>query len=696
MTEENHSESFLLEGLRTIGHMTDAVPLSFRFGYNLKEDARVYAAIGNSFQSLRLPGLQTGHIGPQLKGKINCMHVQKIDHHKPEYDYIFCGIGAEVVVFHQTELVARLIGHQKKVVKMLVIGRYLLTFGEDQMFCLWNIEDIYAYKKNGGQLSPMVTHHLPDEDYIVTSVVHPETYLDKVLIGTKQGHLDLYNIRVGKLVHRFGPFEVNMSKSQQHLLGEEQAALYKTYAQITCLEKTGIIDVVLVGLSDGRILIYNLLHDKILATFKHKPSVLAMSIHKDKQLLATGNDLGDVAIWDLKDQQLIHMISHSHSSSIVSVEFIPRHPLLITSGEDNSISIYEFEKNDHPILLRKLEGHARPPNRVHFYGPMGNWLLSSGDDRQLRITTTDPSQVSFQFSHRVKARAKREKQTISSLMLPPIIDMDYCWLRSEDWSNVVTAHQNSPIAYLWSAKNRNLSKKSLFAYKDAGLVSSVCLSLCGNYAFIGRDNGQLEKWAVQSSTKRTTTFTSKDTSAAHDGPIAGVVVSNMNEFVVTAGYDCMLYFWDYAKGGKPLFIMDLPSPPMLLRKHSHGNMLAIALSDFTILIVDMSNQTVVRHFKNGHRYTINDISFSPDGRYVCSVGSDKYMIIWDMLSGLKVDWLEVPSPATSISYHPKGLYLASTHVNTIGIALWVNKLTFGATGLQHAHTPKKSQFTNEW
>jgi U3 small nucleolar RNA-associated protein 21 len=52
-----------------------------------------------------------------------------------------------------------------------------------------------------------------------------------------------------------------------------------------------------------------------------------------------------------------------------------------------------------------------------------------------------------------------------------------------------------------------------------------------------------------------------------------------------------------------------------------------------------------------------------------------------------IDWLQVPKMATSLDFHPEGLYLASCHADSVGISLWLNKLLFGNAIIQSVSAP---------
>lgn len=49
---------------------------------------------------------------------------------------------------------------------------------------------------------------------------------------------------------------------------------------------------------------------------------------------------------------------------------------------------------------------------------------------------------------------------------------------------------------------------------------------------------------------------------------------------------------------------------------------------------------------------------------------------WDLPSGYAVDRFKVESIATSVTFSPSGDFLATSHVNSVGICLWANRTQF--------------------
>eukprot|EP00955_Chlamydomonas_euryale_P032597 343037-Chlamydomonas_euryale.AAC.1 len=85
-------------------------------------------------------------------------------------------------------------------------------------------------------------------------MVHPDTYLNKVLVGGDAGQLQLWNFSSGARVHTFA--------------GWPGAA-----GGVRCLASSPALDVVGVGLGDGRAVLHDVRKDEVVATFGNAAGV---------------------------------------------------------------------------------------------------------------------------------------------------------------------------------------------------------------------------------------------------------------------------------------------------------------------------------------------------------------------------------------------------------------------------------------
>lgn len=71
--------------------------------------------------------------------------------------------------------------------------------------------------------------------------------------------------------------------------------------------------------------------------------------------------------------------------------------------------------------------------------------------------------------------------------------------RSQEWDSVITCHEETLEAFTWSKSRNALGSHSFKStYKHRTVISSVCISTCGNFAIIGSNAGWIDIYNIQS------------------------------------------------------------------------------------------------------------------------------------------------------------------------------------------------------
>lgn len=170
---------------------------------------------------------------------------------------------------------------------------------------------------------------------------------------------------------------------------------------------------------------------------------------------------------------------------------------------------------------------------------------------------------------------------------------------------------------------------------------------------------------------------------AHKSSVRGVHTDSLNQTVFSGDIDGTVKIWNFAEETKhPIHKLSLPSGVALFRAHPESGMLAIAQDDFGVCILDCETKSLIRKF-SGHTARITDVTFSPDSRWLITASMDCSVKIWDIPSSYMVDHFRFVTPCISMSMSPIGDFLATAHVNNLGIFTWANKSLF-------AHVPLRS------
>ncbi|CAK6984079.1 WD repeat-containing protein 36 [Scomber scombrus] len=495
-------------------------------------------------------------------------------------------------------------------------------------------------------------------------MMHPSTYLNKVLLGSSQGALQLWNIKTSKLLFTFPGW----------------------LAGVTALQQSPAVDVVGVGTATGRIIIHNIRLDETMMTFTQEwGPISSLAFRTDgPPVLASCSPQGHIAFWDLERRQLIGQQTHAHSTAVAAATFLHGEPLLVTNGADNSIKVWIFDQEGGGArLLRSRQGHSAPPTTICHHGNDGKNILSAGQDGTLQSFSTVHERFNKNLGHgsinKKKEKKKKKGLSYEELRLPAITAFSSAAARQSDWDGIVACHRGRRATTTWNYQRCTMGAHHLQppSCRRDTVATAVDITSCGNFAVIGSSCGRVDVYNLQSGLHRGC-YGNDD--QAHAGVVRGVATDTLNQLTLTTASDWLLKFWRF-KTRKQEVELKLPAAPASMMLHRDSGMLALALDDFTLLVVDTETRRVVRKFA-GHHGNINDMAFSPDGRWLVTVAMDCTIRTWDLPSGSLVDCFLVAMAPVGVSLSPTGDFLATAHVDSLGIYLWTNKSLCGPVGLR--------------
>ncbi|KAJ1795658.1 rRNA-processing protein utp21 [Coemansia sp. RSA 2399] len=532
--------------------------------------------------------------------------------------------------------------------QLLQFGDRLLGISEDNAVVIWDWTT--------GEVFTEI--EFASEAFQVTSLVHPATYVNKIVVGSAQGTMQVWNIQTRTCLYE-----------TKTLLG----------GAITCMVQSPVLDVVAVGLLDGRIVLHNVREDRSVMQVAQESRVTAIAFRTDDvAMMASAGADGDVALWDLNNRRLVHVLQGAHDGHVAAADFFAGQPVLLTSGSDNAVKEWIFDGNDGvPRLLRQRSGHSAAPHMIRYHddGGEGKHILSAGRDGALRLFSVFRDEQNAELSQGSLAREARNKRTqggIGALRLPQITQFASSAAMSRDWDDVLTCHQGSSDAHTWSVERRALGKYTVQS-ADGASVRAVAVSACGNFGFLGLATGAIEMVNMQSGLSRRTFM-------GHSKAVTGIQTDACNRTVYSTALDGTLRAWDFASG-KETHCVALASVASRLVLNRDAGLLACACDDACVRIVDGESLRVVRRFV-GHRNRITDVAFSADGRWLVTAALDSTIRTWDLPTGHMVDCFGVESVAVSLALSPTGDFLATTHMDSVGVFLWASRAQFADVTLR--------------
>lgn len=659
---KSKSSSKIFSPFRVIGNVSNETP--FALG-TLGSTFYVVTSVGRSFQIYDVATLHLLFVSQtQTPSKITALAAH--------YHYVFAGFANRIGVYKRGRLEHTLTCPSKALVNHIVtFGEFLIAgTTEGEIFTFKKADTKYPKELHSSLYS--INLQLHGE---IVGIVHPPTYLNKIVVATNQ-HLFIFNVNTGKLLYQ----------SPENQFPE----------LISAVETAPALDIIAVGTVKGGVYLYDIKKAKIIgarimaASEDSGAKVVSLSFRTDgSPHLAAGLSNGDLFFYELEKRSRIHILRNAHREAyggVANCKFLNGQSIVVTNGGDNCLKEYVFDPSlsttntaiiSPPRHLRSRGGHSAPPIKIEFpQEDKSHFILSGSTDRSFWSFSLRKDAQSQEMSQRPpKLSDKRQGGQVMSMRekFPEMIAMASNQTHAGDWEDIVSAHKDETFARTWSSQNRRVGRHQ-FKTVDGGLVSTVCVSHCGNFALVGSANGGIGSYNLQSGLLRKKYM-------LHQHTVTGICIDGMNQKMVSAGLDGLVGFYNFAKLtflGK----LDLESPITSMIYHKSSDLIACALDDLSIVVIDVVTQKIVR-ILYGHSNRITGLDFSPDGRWIVSVALDGTLRTWDLPSGGCIDGIILPTVATSVKFSPIGDVLATTHVSGNGIFLWTNKAQFRPISTRH-------------
>lgn len=497
---------------RALGYVSNEVPCVLRYSKR-REEYLISTCVGKAFHTYGSSHLSLLTVSDTTNEDISCMATDS--------NVFLTSCGSTIHAWKRNAVIKFTYeGHLRPVTFILPFGDHFVSVDEGNTLMLWEIKT----QEN------ILTIEFGLDTFKITAIVHPSTYLNKFLLGSDQGLLQLWNLKTSKLIHTFNGWG----------------------SPVTVLEQSPALDVIAIGLKDGRIILHNIKFDETVVDFQQNwGSVSAISFRTDgAPIMISGSATGYIVMWDLEGKKVASQILKAHNDSINSLICFPREPIMVTSSPDNSLKMWIFDLPDYGgRLLRLREGHASQPNCVRFYHP--HHLLSAGNDSTLRVFNTISESLNYSMGKASynSSKLKNKKWKLKYYLMPPITEFSFCLTREKDWDNIAALHRGISTVSTWSYEKRKLGSHKLLPerlqhqnkYTVHETATTTFITNCGNFVLIGYSSGHLERFNIQSGIHRC----SYGVKTAHKGAVRGVAVDSLNQYVISGCNAALLKVWRF-------------------------------------------------------------------------------------------------------------------------------------------------------
>ena len=636
----------IIEPYRSLGMYTDNNKIYF---FKRGIDRFMLTSNKYSFIIYNLEKLRIERISPPLEKPITALYPYKTK--------IFTGIGNKVQLWEKIHIIKEFKGNEEDPNDLI---KQIMTF-ENILLFITKKGDLFIYEIHSGELISKLEKNI---DYFI----HPIAYINKILFSQKS---ERYEEELNKYEPNLILFDINEEKE---IINFKEFFKNKN-SKINIFEQSPVIDIMAISFTDGDIILFNMKKNKIILKLNSQYKITSMSFSScntmSHSLLVTGCENGIINIWDLNKKSIHYTITNDFTY-ISNILFLPEEPIMIiTSGLDNSIKMYKFEKNTSiPHLLKFRTGHNSSPVHLRFYGESANEesiQILSCDKNNLRNISLLSEQISKEFS---------SKKFNNNIKKHKIINFDYNEFRERDWGNIalIISEYERPIIYSYENSCINDIQPKLNTKNS--FCTCVCISICGNFGFCGFQNGNIEKFNMQSGLSRWVL------ERAHGigNEITNLKSDGLNSMLISISKnEKKIKFWEILDHSLiKEFIID--SFPRQLEINRDSDLICVSLEKNCIYIYDKSQLALVRKFNiivNEENYVINDIGISKDSNWLlCITSNDKSLRIYDIISTNLIEWVKFDKIPLSMNLSPNSLYIALSFLEEKGIYLYINRTLF--------------------
>lgn len=479
----------------------------------------------------------------------------------------------------------------------------------------------------------------------VTAVIHPNTFLNKMLFGCSDGAVELWNVKTGSMVYR----------------------LVQDGPSVCCLAQAPDANIIAVGRADCTVTVMSIAADAketTLGQFKlaAAPTSVAFrfdSPSNDSQMM-TSDESGEVVIWSIKEKaRPICRMMNAHSGPIAMAAFLVGQPIIISFGrDDNAMKEWIVESEGRECrLLRSKEGLS---------SPLSQTMFTSNDELVLHSNSTI-SLMSVVFSgldpkiHHTRVHVNHA--TVLNAANCRVGQVAFAnaarWL---GWDDGIVSLAGEPFAKT-IVKQKNADGKHLFTSPDNRPITAVACSRCGHYGAIASQAGLVSVFSMQSGRLK----------CEFEGPLNPIMVSfdAVSRRVIVVGQEGQVMIKSILNLSSPVAMFDVESAVKKAHCLIDANLVFIlSAEDFSIFMFDVDSNKVVRRLEATEGAMVSDFSVTADSKWLLSTTTNKSVQLWDLVSGLMIGSIQTDRPIRSIATSPDGQFVSTVSMGCNYADLW--------------------------
>lgn len=384
----------------------------------------------------------------------------------------------------------------------------------------------------------------------------------------------------------------------------------------------------------------------------HSAQVSALAFSPDGRLLASAGWDTTVMLHDLPNRTVRKF--RGHGTVVSALAFSPAGERLATASWDKTVrlwSLHRYDSADRRMLMRHRGGA-----RAVAYSPDGEWVASAGHDHRVRLMSLGTGEVTTILQHddhvsrvvfdptgryvasagddqtvRVYNRHTQEVQVLRGHRAQ--VDT---LVFSPHATKLASAGEDNAVI-LWS-----LDGAPPLRLEHPRNVADVVFTLGGELLATAGHDGNIRLWS-------TATGERFQSLAGHQGEVRDLELSPDGMWLASASTDDTVRLWNLGTGASQIL------PEMLGARRvvfSHDGRIGVAGLGSSLAVCSLATTECVTLV--GHRAKVNDLAFTPDGRFLITAGDDRKILLWDTTTGEYHPMIGHELPVFDLALDPSG------------------------------------------
>ncbi len=416
----------------------------------------------------------------------------------------------------------------------------------------------------------------------------------------------------------------------------------------------------------------HLFHSELLLLKESSGGVRSAAFSPDGKLIASGDEHGDVRIWNAATgRQIATLPGHTFASAVATVAFSPDGCWLASvdgvpshGGEAILWNASQID-SDHGASAKPAQHvlSIRPGEHCDLaFSPKGDVLaVASGhrsegtgmvqlfalpDGRKIRSLDTKHNAV-----YAVAFSPDGQRLAVGGAM------------GALSLSNSVGAG----FVQVWDVDPAQPAA-SLLHEQDLANVSDVAFSPDGRFLAAAGAEKVVQLWDA-------TTYQKVRTLRGHDALVTKIAFGPDSTRVVSASSDSTVRIWNVETGEELETLRGHTADVNSVAYDAGGRRIVSAGSDGTVRIWDATKGQFAQSLK-GHAKSVQSVAFAPDGRFLVSGSLDQTVRLWDLSAGgtgqilgkdQKPVWCVAVSPDGSRIAAAEGDWQDTSHAGQVGV-----------------------------